>query len=145
MSWMLTILNFMYGWFTSRRLVCRYVECTLCPVILMPLLSQVSSLPQEPPAPIGPVLSKAVSKLPPSEVALDTFNSQYLQKHPGSPRATLAFAKALKILGAPVEEIESSLLNLTHPEANLDVKVRLCRHILHLGIHLHSSRLLLRP
>jgi N-alpha-acetyltransferase 15/16, NatA auxiliary subunit len=65
-----------------------------------------------------------VSNLLPSEVALETFNSHYLQKHPGSARATLAFAKALKILGAPLEEIENSLLNLSHPEANLNIKVK---------------------
>lgn len=89
----------------------------------MTTMKLVSSLPQEPPAPIGPVISQSISKLLPADVALDTFNSQYLQKHPGSPRASLAFAKALKILDAPVEEIESTLFGLLHPEANLDIKV----------------------
>lgn len=58
-------------------------------------------------------------------MTLDTFNSQFLQKHPGSPRGTLAFSKALKILGAPLEEIEGSLFGLLHDEANLDVKVQI--------------------
>lgn len=83
----------------------------------------VSSLPQEPPSPIGPVLSEAGAELLPADTPLDTFNSQFLQKHPGSPRSTLAFAKALRVLGAPIEEVESSLFGLLHTEANLDVKV----------------------
>ncbi|EKM56495.1 uncharacterized protein PHACADRAFT_253657 [Phanerochaete carnosa HHB-10118-sp] len=85
----------------------------------------VSSLPQEPPAPIGPTVSQSISGLLPADVALDTFNSQYLQKYPGSPRASFAFARALKALDAPVEEIESTLFGLLHPEANLDIKTAL--------------------
>ncbi|GJE86494.1 NMDA receptor-regulated protein 1 [Phanerochaete sordida] len=85
----------------------------------------VSCLPQEPPAPIGPVLSQSTSKLIATDVALDIYNSQYLQKHPGSPRATFAFARALKVLGAPIDEVENTLFGLLHPEANLDVKTAL--------------------
>ena len=88
-------------------------------------MTTVSSLPQQPPAPIGPVLSQTISQLLPAEVTLDTYNSQYLQRHPGSPRAAFAFAKALRALDAPIEEIESSLFGLLHPEANLDIKVSL--------------------
>ena len=91
--------------------------------VLKCTMRSVSSLAQEPPSPIGLVISQSLSKLLPAEVTLDTFNSQYLQRHPASPRATFAFAKALKILDASVDEVESSLFGLLHPEANLDIKV----------------------
>ena len=83
-------------------------------------------------------MSQAASKLLPSELAIETFNSQYLQRHPGSPRATLAIAKSLRILGAPVEEIEGTIFGLTHPEANLDVDVS------YHGIFIHDL-LFMRP
>ncbi|KIP11893.1 hypothetical protein PHLGIDRAFT_82848 [Phlebiopsis gigantea 11061_1 CR5-6] len=85
----------------------------------------VSTLPQEPPSPIGPVLSQASSRLFSADIALDTYNSQFLQRHPGSPKATLAFAKSLQTLGSPLEEIESTLFGLLHGEANLDHKTAL--------------------
>lgn len=56
-------------------------------------------------------------------MALDTYNSQFLQKHSGSSQKTLAFAKSLQILGSSLEEIESTLFGLLHDEANLDHKV----------------------
>ncbi|KAI0689172.1 NMDA receptor-regulated protein 1-domain-containing protein [Cytidiella melzeri] len=82
----------------------------------------VSSLPQQPPAPVGPALTESLAKLLPAEIALETFNSQYLQKHPGNPRAVLAFAKALQVLGGPPEEIENVLFEQLRPESSLDTK-----------------------
>ncbi|KAI0084740.1 NMDA receptor-regulated protein 1-domain-containing protein [Irpex rosettiformis] len=82
----------------------------------------VSSLPQPPPAPIGPALTESLQSLLPDEVALETFNSQYLQKHPGDSRAALAFAKALRVLQTPLEEIENVLFDQLRPENTLDIK-----------------------
>ncbi|KAI0341366.1 N-terminal acetyltransferase A, auxiliary subunit [Trametopsis cervina] len=88
---------------------------------LLHLRKNVSSLSQQPPNPIGPALSESLAKLLPEELALDTFNSQYLQKHSGSPAVVLAFAKALRVLDGPVEEIENVLLDQLRPEFDLDI------------------------
>lgn len=87
----------------------------------------VSSLPQPPPSPIGPALSESLKILLPDEIALETFNSQYLQTHSGEPSAVLAFAKALRVLQSPLEEIENVLFDQLRPEFSLDIKVRIWR------------------
>ncbi|PSR74379.1 hypothetical protein PHLCEN_2v9887 [Hermanssonia centrifuga] len=82
----------------------------------------VSSLPQEPPAPVGPVVTAAAADLVPADLSLETYNSQYLQKHSTSPRAILASAQALHILGAPVEEVESTTFGVLNPEVERDIR-----------------------
>ena len=66
---------------------------------------------------------EAASKLLPDEIALATFNSQFLQKHSSSARAILASAQVLHILGQLVEEIESNVFSLFNPDVDLDIDV----------------------
>lgn len=74
--------------------------------------------------PIGAAVTESLAKLLLDEVALDTFNSQYLQKHPGNCKAVLAFAKAVRVLGGSQEEIENALFDQLRPEFSLDIEVR---------------------
>jgi hypothetical protein len=88
----------------------------------------VSDLPQAPPAPIGPIFTEEQAKLPPpeGEVSLDTYNSQYLQRHSASSSAILAAAKvAHTILQAPLEEVESTVFTVFEESAkeSFDLKV----------------------
>ncbi|KAH9928580.1 NMDA receptor-regulated protein 1a [Amylocystis lapponica] len=85
----------------------------------------VSSLPQPPPTPIGPVLTAAVADLLPDEQSLDLYNSQYLQQHPSDARAVLAAAKVSRQLQAPLEDVESAVFGLLNPEVQLDLKTAL--------------------
>jgi len=89
-------------------------------VRLVDLRKNVSSLPQTPPSPIGPVLTSILAKLLPDGLPLETFNSQYLQQHSTSGKAILASAKVLSLLGSPLEEIESTVFGVLNPETQLD-------------------------
>lgn len=86
-------------------------------------MPSAAGLPQTPPAPIGPVFTDAVAKLVPSEISLETFNSQYLQRHSTQPRAVLAAAKALRILQSPLAEIEEAVFALFAESVKLVVTV----------------------
>ena len=69
------------------------------------------------------MLKETVSKLLPDEIALATFNSQYLQKHSSSGRGVLASAQVLHILGQSMDEIESNVFALFNPDVDLDIDV----------------------
>lgn len=64
-----------------------------------------------------------MAKLVPSEVSVETFNSQYLQRHSSDPRAVLAAAKALRILQSPLAEIEEAVFGLFAEGVKLNVTV----------------------
>lgn len=73
---------------------------------------------QTPPAPIGPAFTEGVKQLgvpDENQVSLETYNMQYLQKHTSDSdsdscaEAVVACAKAMRILGASVGEIEDLL------------------------------------
>jgi N-alpha-acetyltransferase 15/16, NatA auxiliary subunit len=83
----------------------------------------VSSLPQQPPAPIGLALTISLPKLLPDDVTLEAYNLQYLQNHSDNANSVLAFSKALKLLGGPQQEIESALLGRLQPGSSLDLQV----------------------
>lgn len=85
----------------------------------------VSSSPQLPPEPIGPVVKDALARLLPDEVSLEHFNTQYLQKHSTDGRAILASAKVSRLLNAPADQVESSVFAVFNPETALDLKVEL--------------------
>ncbi|KAL4251971.1 NMDA receptor-regulated protein 1a [Abortiporus biennis] len=85
----------------------------------------ISSLPQQPAEPVGPVLASSLSKLIPEDVSLETYNSQFLQKHSTSDKAMLAAAKVLHILGSPISEIESTVFGVFNPEVPSHVTVSL--------------------
>jgi len=90
---------------------------------LIDLHKTLSSLPQQPPAPIGPAVTEAAAKLVPEDVSLETFNSQYLQRQSTSPKAILASAKAIQRIGtSPIEEIESTVFGILNPDVTLDHK-----------------------
>lgn len=87
-------------------------------------LFPANSLPQSPPTPIGPLLTESLATLLPDEVALETFNSQYLQRHSTSAQAILASAKVLLKLDAPRGEVESTVFTVFGPEVvGLNIKV----------------------
>ena len=88
-------------------------------------LVPVSSLPQEPPAPIGPVVSESVPLIFPEGVSAETYNTQYLQKHSNSAPAILAAAKvAGEVLRAPREEVEGVVFTALGEGVQLDISVR---------------------
>ncbi|EJD05554.1 NMDA receptor-regulated protein 1a [Fomitiporia mediterranea MF3/22] len=84
--------------------------------------SRVSALSNPLPQPIAAAVLSAISTLIPSEVSLETFNSQYLQRYSTSARATLAASEALHLLHAPVNEIESTVFGMLAPENAVDIK-----------------------
>jgi peptide alpha-N-acetyltransferase len=83
----------------------------------------VSSLPQPPPEPIGHILTETLHTLLPGDVTLETFNSQYLQRHSSFPPAVLAAAKVSRTLGVPGEELEAMLFTTLAEGTLLDIKV----------------------
>ncbi|KAF8999912.1 N-terminal acetyltransferase A, auxiliary subunit [Hymenopellis radicata] len=91
-------------------------------VRLAHLRKTVTSLPQVPPAPIGEVFTSTVSALLPDEVTLETFNSQYLQRHSSSPLAIFAAARVLKTLDGPLEEVDNTIFSTLGPDVKLTLK-----------------------
>jgi peptide alpha-N-acetyltransferase len=79
-------------------------------------------LPQPPPEPIGPILAETLHTLLPGDVTVETFNSQYLQRHSSFPLAVLAAAKASGMLGVQREELEDMVFT-TLDGTLLDIKV----------------------
>ncbi|EPQ53593.1 N-terminal acetyltransferase A, auxiliary subunit [Gloeophyllum trabeum ATCC 11539] len=74
---------------------------------------------------LEPVVSASLQELIPDTVSLETYNSQYLQRHSTSPKAILASARALRRLEAPVEEIENTVFSLLNAEIEVTVKTAL--------------------
>lgn len=93
----------------------------------------VSSLPQAPPSPIGPLLSDTLSRLLPEDISLETYNSQYLQKST-SPLAVLAAATVSRILGSSREEVENTVFATLEAPTQLDIKVSLAALTFTLGL-----------
>ncbi|KAF8726593.1 hypothetical protein AX14_007666 [Amanita brunnescens Koide BX004] len=82
----------------------------------------VSSLPQEPPAPVGPVIAESLPLIFPEGVTSETYNTQYLRKHAGSAPAILASAKvAANVLHTPREEVESIIFSALGEGVPLDI------------------------
>ncbi|CAK5272671.1 unnamed protein product [Mycena citricolor] len=65
------------------------------------------------------LLKDSVAKLLPTDVSLEAFNSQYLQRHSTSAPAVLAVSKVSAKLGAPADETVFSVFN---PDVTLTVK-----------------------
>ncbi|KAF8639266.1 hypothetical protein AX16_010338 [Volvariella volvacea WC 439] len=78
-------------------------------VRLLHFAQTASSLPQQPPSPIGPVFQSSLHTFIPEGVSLETYNSQYLQKHSQSAKAILAVATVQKNLGAPIADVEETV------------------------------------
>ncbi|KII91268.1 hypothetical protein PLICRDRAFT_38004 [Plicaturopsis crispa FD-325 SS-3] len=74
---------------------------------------------------IRPVVADALSKTLPEDVSPDTFNSQYLQRHSNLSSPVLASAKASRLLGAPLDEVESTVFTTLGPDTDLDIKTAL--------------------
>ncbi len=104
----------------SDKRVCAFI---FRPSIDVLSVSLAAALPQEPPAPIGPLFKEALLELLPEEVSLETLNSQYLQRHPSSQQAILAAAKVSQKLQAPLEEVENVLFTALGSDAKLDLEV----------------------
>ncbi|KAJ3822659.1 NMDA receptor-regulated protein 1-domain-containing protein [Lentinula raphanica] len=85
----------------------------------------VSSLPEAIPPPVGPVFNETLDKILPEGVALETYNSQYLQTHSTSANAILAAAQASRVLGAPLQEVEDLLFTALGDGVQLDIKTAL--------------------
>ncbi|KAF8180397.1 NMDA receptor-regulated protein 1-domain-containing protein [Pholiota molesta] len=107
-------------------------------VRLVDLKLRAAALPQTPPAPIGPVFTEALSNLIPAEVSLETFNSQYLQRHSTDGKAVLAAARVLRRLEAPLAEVESVLFGLFAQDVQLEIHT--CIAALSFLTSLKSSR-----
>ncbi|KAJ2925092.1 hypothetical protein H1R20_g11994, partial [Candolleomyces eurysporus] len=94
-------------------------------VRVVDLKLRASKLPKDkaPSEPIKSIFEEALSKLcPPGEVSLETFNSQFLQKHSAEPEAVLAAAKVLSKLEAPLGEVENVVFGLVGAESKLSIK-----------------------
>jgi len=85
----------------------------------------VSSLPQIPPEPIGPLVTESLPRLIPEGMTLETYNSQYLQQHSASARAILASAKVSQKLESPREEVETLLFGVLKDEVQLSIPTAL--------------------
>jgi len=83
------------------------------------------SLPSSAPSPVQAVVSGALENLIPSEVTLEAYNAQYLQRHSVDARAVLGSARALQILGSPRDEVEGVVHGTLNPEMNLLLKTAL--------------------
>lgn len=79
-----------------------------------------STLPQQP---AGPAVSEILEELVPSSTNLETYNAEYLQRSGASASAALAAAKASQILGAPEDEVSSTVFNLLNPDTDLSIEV----------------------
>jgi peptide alpha-N-acetyltransferase len=87
------------------------------------LLYPVESLPTAPSSPVGAVVSGALGSLITREMALETYNAQYLQRHSYNASAVLGAARGLQILGSPRDEIEGVVFSTLNPETDLPLKV----------------------
>ncbi|KAH9477761.1 N-terminal acetyltransferase A complex auxiliary subunit NAA15 [Psilocybe cubensis] len=92
---------------------------------LVDVKQRASSFPQAPPPPIGPVFTEAIAKFIPDDLSLETFNSQYLQKHSTDSHTVLAAAKALHKLNLPLADVENTAFTLFSPDVRLDVPTAL--------------------
>ncbi|KAF7761513.1 hypothetical protein Agabi119p4_9505 [Agaricus bisporus var. burnettii] len=88
-----------------------------------------------PPAPIGPAFIEGVKQLgvpDENQVSLETYNMQYLQKHTSdthskcSAEAVVACAKAMRILGSSVGEVEELLFGSLRDNAKNQTPRRGC-------------------
>ncbi|GLB39170.1 putative N-terminal acetyltransferase A, auxiliary subunit [Lyophyllum shimeji] len=84
-----------------------------------------SALREPLPAPVGPLVLEALQKLLPDELSLDTYNSQYLQRHASEPRSVLAAAKVAQTLEAPLPDVEATVFSVLGPESKLDIPAAL--------------------
>lgn len=100
-----------------------YVDVLNMPGLLTVLFCVVSSLPEAPAAPVGPVIEASLKALLPDELSLEVFNSQYLQRHPGNAKVILAAAKSMHRLNSTMQEVEDTIFGVLNPEVNLDVRV----------------------
>ncbi|KAF8624974.1 hypothetical protein AX15_005610 [Amanita polypyramis BW_CC] len=100
----------------------------------------ISSLSQEPPAPIGPVVSESVPLIFPEGISVETYNTQYLQRHPNSAPAILAAAKvAGEVLHTPREEVEGIVFTVLGESVSLDIST--AQHIFSFLSSVSSPRL----
>lgn len=86
---------------------------------------EVSSLKEPLQQPIESVVTSALLTLLPAELALETYNSQYLQRHSTSAKSLLSVARVLFLLKAPQEQIDSTVFSILNPEVQMDIKVRM--------------------
>ncbi|KAF9559465.1 NMDA receptor-regulated protein 1a [Agrocybe pediades] len=111
---------------------------------LVDLKQRASALPQQPPAPIGPIFTDALSKLVPDEISLETLTSQYLQKHSANPEAVLAAAKVQAMLKVPLGDVEGTVFGLLSGETGqgekLATNIRTAHSALDFLTSIQSSR-----
>jgi hypothetical protein len=63
-----------------------------------------------------------MSELWPGDMAPETYNSQYLQRHATSAPAVLASARAAHVLSVPLEQIEDTVFTMLGTDVSLNVK-----------------------
>ncbi|KLO11388.1 N-terminal acetyltransferase A, auxiliary subunit [Schizopora paradoxa] len=83
---------------------------------------KVSSLSPPPSETIQSLVNQTLLKVLPDEIALETLNSQYLQRHSDDPRAILAVADASTRIGTPLQEVEDTVFGILNPNVKNDVK-----------------------
>ena len=79
--------------------------------------------PTLPQLPTGPAVSEILEELIPSSMNLDIYNTEYLQRGGTSPSVALATAKASQKLGAPEDEVSSTVFTLLNPDVDLSIEV----------------------
>ncbi|KAF9068910.1 NMDA receptor-regulated protein 1-domain-containing protein [Rhodocollybia butyracea] len=84
-----------------------------------------SNLPEPISPPAGPVFLETLNRLIPEGVSLETFNSQYLQKHSESASAILATAQASRLMGASLQEVQDVVFTVLNDKVALDIKTAL--------------------
>lgn len=82
-----------------------------------------STISHKPPAPIGPTALEILEELIPSSTNLETYNAEYLQRGGASASAILAAARVSQKLGAPEDEVSSTVFNIFNPGVDLSIEV----------------------
>ncbi|KAJ7599220.1 NMDA receptor-regulated protein 1-domain-containing protein [Mycena floridula] len=75
-----------------------------------------------PAAPIGPLVSETLAQLLPDEISLETFNSQYLQRHSRSAASIIAAAKVAKSLETARDEVGNILFTTLGEGVDLTIQ-----------------------
>ncbi|KAG6901442.1 hypothetical protein C0995_011955 [Termitomyces sp. Mi166 len=98
----------------------------------------IDALPEELPAPIGPILKEAAQKAVPEALSILTFNGQYLQRHASKPLAVLAVAKVAHALKERMQEIEPVAFGVLGEGLELDIPAAL--KVLEFLVEIKSER-----
>ncbi|EIN08866.1 N-terminal acetyltransferase A auxiliary subunit [Punctularia strigosozonata HHB-11173 SS5] len=83
---------------------------------------RLSSLEEPLPPPAGLLVVSCSSDLIPDGTSLETYNSNFLQRHSTSPTAILAASRVYRAMKSPQDVVDSTLFALFNPDVRPDVQ-----------------------